>query len=454
MWQCSLCVRRVVLLLLICPALVVAAPLRLHGSNTIGERMALRLSQAWLQSEGYEHLGVDDLAFEEVQVYGSKAGVERRIEIKAHGSSTAFRDLLSGNADIGMSSRPIRKEEREAAMASLGDLGGPQGEIVLALDGLAVIVNVANPLESLSVAQLRDMFSGRITDWRQLGGRPGRIALHARDEKSGTWDSFRSMVLGSRALSSAAQRYESTAKLASAVASDINAIGFVGLSGVEGVKALAVSDGGAPVSPDAFEVAVEDYPLSRRLYLYVPENASVEARAFVQFALSDVGQEVVESSGFVSQRIQAFDPILRDDVPAEYRELTLGAQRLSFNLRFDPGSALLDNKGRRDLERLVSYVKGAEVQGRQLLLMGFSDATEAVPLMALRLSNDRVDYVASLLAREDVPVHRARGYGGASPVASNETALGRSRNRRVEVWLGPPVAPRELSGRRTSLNRP
>ncbi|MEZ5465090.1 MAG: phosphate ABC transporter substrate-binding/OmpA family protein [Lysobacteraceae bacterium] len=431
-----------------------ATPLRLHGSNTIGERLALRLSQAWLQQNGYQRLGVDDLAYDELQVYGHSAEGERRVEIKAHGSSTAFRGLLNGSADIGMASRPVKPSEREQAMPVLGDLAGPDGEIVLALDGLAIIVNQRNPLTSISVAQLREVFSGRTRDWRELGGKPDRIALHARDERSGTWDSFNGTVLNGQPLSQGAKRYESTTELAAAVASDVNAIGFVGLSGVDGVKALAVSDGGKPVRPDMFEVAVEDYPLSRRLFLYLPANASAEARDFVRFALSDAGQQVVEETGFVSQRVQAFDPVLRDDLPEEYRGLIQDAQRLSFNFRFDAGSALLDNKGLRDFERLVSYANGPQTEGRRLMLMGFSDATEGVPLMAWRLSNDRVDYIAALLARKRVAVHRARGFGGEAPVASNDSDRGRSRNRRVEVWLGPPATAGRLSNSGGALSRP
>src|SRR3546814_8005483 len=101
---------------------------------------------------------------------------------------------------------------------------------------------------------MRRIVTGQNSDWSQLVLPRGRIALHARDDKSGTWDSFRAMVLGDAPLSPRAERYESTAKLAAAVARDPLAIGFVGMSEVKGVQALAISDGAPAVKPDAFHV--------------------------------------------------------------------------------------------------------------------------------------------------------------------------------------------------------
>lgn len=187
------------------------------------------------------------------------------VELHSHGSSTGFTDLLAGRADLAMSSRPITDEERQR----LGEVR----EIVIALDGLAIIVRPSNALAQIKLRELRRVFAGEINDWSQLGGRPGRIALHARDDRSGTYDTFRSLVLGSAPLSRQAQRYESTEALAAAVARDPNAIGFVGLAGV---RALAVADGAQARAPSAREVAVENYALARRLFLYAP--ARIDAR--------------------------------------------------------------------------------------------------------------------------------------------------------------------------------
>jgi len=426
--------------------------LRIHGSNTVGEKLAPELASAWLQAEGFSDIRRVEVAFEEIELHARRGASTRVVEIHAHGSSTGFKDLASGSADVAMSSRPSTAAD---AVAAVGKLDSSEQEIVLALDGLAVIVHPRNSQRNLSKSQLQAVFAGRIQDWSELGrsergrsergrselgrseqGQPrGRIVLHARDEKSGTWESFRTLVLGSEALSTSALRYESTAQLAAAVAADPAAIGFVGLAGVQGVRALGISDGGAAVTPSREEVAVEDYPLSRRLYFYLPASPHTLSRSFIEFCLARDGQALVEKVGFISQNIRAYAGVPRVDAPQDYQLLVKGAKRLSLNFRFGSGAAFLDNKAQRDLDRLAAFMQQPDQQDQSLMLLGFSDADEALPVLAVALSNERVDYVANRLAERGVDPARSRGMGGAAPVAANDSQLGKQRNRRVEVWL-------------------
>src|SRR5690606_979959 len=126
--------------------------------------------------------------------------------------------------------------------------------------------------------QIAQIFSGKITHWDQVGGGQGRIRLYARDSNSGTWETFRDLVLSPKRLElhPEARRFESNADLSHTVSSDINAIGFVGLASVAQAKALAVSSGDSrAMLPSKAQVATEDYPLSRRLYLYIsPEETN------------------------------------------------------------------------------------------------------------------------------------------------------------------------------------
>lgn len=426
----------VLLLMFATPCAVAAERLRLHGSNTIGERLAPALVQAWMAREGFTDIGLQRHAFEEVEIRGQREGVERVVEIHAHGSSTGFADLASGHADIAMSSRPVKASDL-ALHPRLSGLAQPEQEWVLALDGLAIIVHPDNPLPELGIAQLSDLFSGRIRDWSQLDARlQGPVRLHARDDRSGTFDSFRALVLGDASLHAGSQRYESTEQLAAAVAADRQAIGFVGLSGLRGVRALPISDGGAALPPSIEDVAVEDYALSRRLYLYLPADADELAHDFARFALADAGQAVVEANGFVAQSVRGYAYPPRQDAPAAYRALVDGAERLSLNFRFGAGSRLVDSKTLRDLDRLATFMQQPQYRQRPLILLGFSDAVEVLPAMALFVSTDRADYIAQLLIQRGVDPARVRGLGGAAPVASNSSDLGRQRNRRVEVWLG------------------
>src|SRR5262249_53890776 len=150
------------------------------------------------------------------------------VEIHSHGSSTAFADLQNSRADVGLSSRRIEAEEIQK-LTSFGDMTSPATEHILGLDGIAVIVNRENPVDSLTKEQVAKIFSGEITDWAQVKG-PGRpIKIFARDDKSGTFDSFKALVLGSAKLASGATRFEDSAALSDAVAREPAGIGFIGL---------------------------------------------------------------------------------------------------------------------------------------------------------------------------------------------------------------------------------
>lgn len=412
--------------------------LRLHGSNTIGAQLAPELVKAWLLQQRYSEITQEKTAPEEMLIRAvSDKGEKVAVSIKAHGSSTSFKALDAGEADIGMSSRPI-KDKEVALLAPLGRMDSPSSEFVLGLDGIAVIVHPENPLLQLSKEQLRQIFSGEYRDWRQVGGKAGPIHVYARDDKSGTYDTFKSLVLGKKApLVEGAKRFESNARLSDAVSVDSNGIGFVGLPYIRQSRELAVVDGGmAAITPDAFTVATEDYALARRLYLYLPEKPhNATARNFIEFALSYAGQQVVAETGFVSQEIITGTAIAAGKNHPEYQALTTGARRLSLNFRFHRGSALLDNKARRDVKRLVDFMARRENSAHELILIGFADQNEAIPMHSLGLSIQRADGVADVLISNGVAPQKVRGFGPAVTIASNETPQGREKNRRVEVWI-------------------
>lgn len=252
-----------------------------------------------------------------------------------------------------------------------------------------------------------------------------------------TFDTFKSLVLkpNGAALAPSASRYESSSRLSDAVAADPHAIGFIGLPYVRHAKALAVAEsaGADAIVPTGFTVGTEDYPLSRRLYFYVPATQSNRLmRDFIQFTLSEAGQAVVEDTGLVSQRIRIEQPRPRPDAPANFRELTAGAERLSVTLRFDTKTGRLDNKGLQDIERLVEFM--ARNRDREILLLGFTDAGSD-PAAALALSRSRAAAIGQMLSARGLYPAVVEGFGGALPVASNATASGRRKNRRVEVWI-------------------
>jgi len=277
------------------PQSVRRVALRLHGSNTIGKELALAVCEDFLKNEGATSVQRKPREKEDETdieaILPNESAEPLTFEVQAHGTKTAFEEMAAGKCDIGMASRQITSDEaKQCALAGLGDMSSPRCENVLGLDGIAVFVNRSNPTNELTKKQIADIFSGGITDWSQVGGRPGPVHLYAPDDKSGTFDTFNSLVLGTRHLSPQASRYENSAKLSDEVAADPNGIGFAGMAFVRGSKPLAISDGTRSLLPTPFTVAAGDYPLSRRLFLYIPADSQNKwTRKFVEFALSSLG---------------------------------------------------------------------------------------------------------------------------------------------------------------------
>lgn len=434
------------------PAVATAAPaapvstsgksstlLNLVGSNTIGKELAPLLAENFLHRQGAQSVRREQPSDTEILIHGKIAGKPQTIRIVAQGSSTAFQALGAQQADIGMSSREIKPEEAQR-LSDLGDLTSVANEHVLAVDGLAIIVPRANPLNSLSREQLKAIFSGQISDWRALKGRPGKITIHAFDDKSGTFDSFKSLVLLDTRLTRDAQRYEDSRQLSDAVAADPNAIGFVGMSFIGANKALAIGEAGArALVPNRFTVKTEDYPLSRRLYLYTGDNSkNAYGRKFIEFALSRDGQEYVRKAGFVELNVEAAgagdSPSIPTDAPSEYKKFTTNAKRLSLNFRFRSGSDALDNKALQDLDRVTDLLSDLGIANNGVMLFGFADS-RGIPAINQQLSERRAQTVAQQFRQRGISPAVIKSFGASMPIASNATPYGQEKNRRVEIWV-------------------
>ena len=412
------------------------ATLRLHGSNTIGSELAPALAEAFLAKRtGAKAVVRRRTAPDELLVEARNGDrVVESVEVYAHGTATAFEDLQAGRCDIGMASRRIRPDE-VTKLARLGDLSSAASEHVVALDGIAVIVNPSNPVSALTKAQIAGVFSGAIRRWSEVGGSDGPVVVHARDDKSGTYDTFKHVVLGDGSLVQGALRHESSEELSDAVAADARAVGFIGLPYIRSAKPVMVQeDGTAPLLPSPMTVSTEDYALARRLYLYVPLGASESARDFVDFAQSEEGQRLAQATGFVDLRATCDPTVARAPATRDYREAVRAACRMSMDFRFERGSTQLDTRALADLQRVVALTGRAEYATRSLLLFGFSDGTGTRSDNAW-LAQQRADIVAGQLRARGLRVDMSRGFGADMPIADDRSEEGRERNRRVEVWL-------------------
>ncbi len=218
------------------------------------------------------------------------------VQVNGGGSGTGIAALINGTVDLAQASRTMKDEEKAQAAKSRG------AEIVeqaVALDGLAVFVNDASPIKSLTIEQVRDIFLGKTKNWNEVGGPNATIVLYGRENSSGTYDYFREHVLEKGDFSPRVQTLQGTAAIINAVARDKNGVGYGGIAYAKDVRPLAISaKGGAPIAPSESSVADGTYPLSRKLYFYFAQNAPERVKTFAAWALTPEAQALVTKVGY------------------------------------------------------------------------------------------------------------------------------------------------------------
>jgi phosphate transport system substrate-binding protein len=226
------------------------------------------------------------------------------IAVTGGGSGTGLSSLISGTCDIAMSSRNIKEKEITLAKQK----GINPNEIKVALDGLAVVVNPANPVSEVTLAQLADIFTAKITNWKELGGRDEKIVLLSREVNSGTHVYFKEHVLRNNDPASreefapGALMLSSSQAIADEVAGNPAAIGYYGMGYIsKNQKPLAIAkDGNSGYEAPTIENVISGkYPISRPLFFYTNGAPESLVKKFIDFALSKEGQDIVIATDFV-----------------------------------------------------------------------------------------------------------------------------------------------------------
>jgi len=216
------------------------------------------------------------------------------VAVTGGGSGTGLSSLISGTCDIAMSSRNIKAKEIVLAQKK----GVNPNEIKVALDGLAVVVNPKNPIEKLTMDQLAGIFTGRIKNWKELGGTDMPIVVISRDTSSGTYETFHTLIMGKEQMAANVEYVNSNPQAHTRVKTTKGAIAYVGIGFVDAnVKALKI-DG---ILPTKKTISSGAYPLSRPLFLFTngfPKLGSTTHK-FSAFYLTEKGQEIIEAKGFV-----------------------------------------------------------------------------------------------------------------------------------------------------------
>jgi phosphate transport system substrate-binding protein len=219
------------------------------------------------------------------------------IQVTGGGSGTGIAALINGTTDVCQASRPMKEDEKRKLRDRFQTMGT---EIAVAKDGLSIYVHEQNPVKELSLAELATIYTGEVTNWKQVGGADARIILYSRENNSGTYVYFKDNVLGGRDYSAAAQTLPGTAAVVNAVSKDANGIGYGGAAYAKGVRELAVKrdDKSPAVLPSAESVRSGSYPISRSLYFYTRQRPSGDVKTFVDWVLSPEGQQIATEVGY------------------------------------------------------------------------------------------------------------------------------------------------------------
>jgi phosphate transport system substrate-binding protein len=223
---------------------------------------------------------------------------ETAVQVLGGGSGSGIVSLIHGDIDICTSSRQMNLAEQERLMAKSGDT---TIEVRCALDGLSFYVNNNNPVTELSVAQVHQIYTGRITNWKTVGGRNCVISLYGREENSGTYAYVRERVLRGEEFAATVMAMPGTAAIVLAVERDSAAIGYGGRAYGRGLRELKLrtDDAWPAYEPSPENIRDGSYPVFRGLYLYYRSSASATVRAFVSWILGAEGQQIVVDVGYV-----------------------------------------------------------------------------------------------------------------------------------------------------------
>ncbi len=447
-----------------CPTLgTYVARFTLSGARSMGEVLLPAMIEGFALNSGYalvrEQLPGIGLVY---RLYDKSGGTQAgEITIRLTSSAEGFADLLSEQADIVLSLRQVSSRERNLARdAGLGDLRGLRQFRVIARDALVPIVAPGNPVRRLTLAQLADIYAGRITRWSELGGEDAPITLHLSDPEAGMGRLFIDQVLKPRGarLAETVLVHGSLRGLSEAVADDPFGIG------VSTFSRSRLSDVVTLTGACSFEVAASqasikagDYPLTEPMYLYLPARRLPKlARDFLAYVRSGSAQLVTRRTGFVDQAftevpvdaqgtrfanaIRAAGPEVSLEELQRMMRLFVGKKRVTLTFRFVGGSTVLDAPSRANVALLAAALEAGEFDGRRLSFVGFSDGegpAEQNRILSIRRAEAVLSAVlgeTEVFDGENVAII-TDGFGEALPMACDDTGWGRNVNRRVEIWV-------------------
>jgi phosphate transport system substrate-binding protein len=226
-----------------------------------------------------------------------KKNAEISVQVTGGGSGTGFAALINGTTDICNASRPIKEKE----IAQIREkFNTTPIEIKTAIDGIAIYMNQENVVDALTIAQLRDIYTGKIVNWKEVGGPDAKIIVYGRENSSGTYEFFKEHVLMNNDFALNVQTLPGTAAVVNAIGKDKNGIGYGGTAYSKGIKLAKVKKDAATdgVLPTEENIKGGKYPVSRYLYMYILKKPEGDMKKFIDWVLSKEGQTIVSEVGY------------------------------------------------------------------------------------------------------------------------------------------------------------
>lgn len=409
--------------------------LRIAGDDVSAATVIPQIAQTFLNQRGASDVRITPAAAPwTLKVSGTQlTGGTLTILIAALSTEIGYRMFVEREVDIWVAGAAATRQQ----MVRLAKLGTVD-ETPIARYAIIVAVPPSNPVQAMSYEQLRDVYAGRITDWQQLGGRPGQINLYARIAGSAAAATFEANILGPTPMAPSARVFPVFSKLSEALRNDPNGIGYLTFSFATGLKPLNLTERGRVSSrPTPYGLETGDYPLGNTVVLYRITNTTDDvAASFFRETRSARSRYLLAVQGYASVEPLLLVPEIDPPIPREYGVITDNGLRVSTTIRFDPGSTALGPTDERQLDALAIYLRALSVTPAELAHIGFSEDT-GDPAKNLAISQQLGAVVTDALRQRAVLPGAVYPFGAALLLESDAVPDGQRRNRRVETWIRP-----------------
>jgi phosphate transport system substrate-binding protein len=262
--------------------------LLIFSSNiTLGQKVVIKGSDSVLP-----------LSQKEAEQY-MKTNKSVNISVVGGGSGVGIAALIDGTTQIAMTSRPIKMDEKLKLQAA----GRQYKEVKIAYDALSIIVNPGNKVSQLTREQIEGIFTGKIKNWKELGGNDMKIVAYARETSSGTYEFFKEQLLNRKNYAATCLNMPASGAVIQSVSQTKGAIGYVGLAYLDkSVKAIGISTdkGKSYVKPSLLSAKNKTYPIVRPLFFYYPTKSEAVVKPFIEYVTGKTGQGLVSQIGYIS----------------------------------------------------------------------------------------------------------------------------------------------------------